>query len=366
MVRILHTGDLHLESPFRGIRDSLKARQRRAELDGCLLEMIDYAVENQVDLFLIAGDLFDGALTDIRVFRQWMERMEQAAQVRFFIAPGNHDYYHARSLYALEALPANVKVFTGPMERVELPQLGVDVYGAAFCRPHEGPLLRGFRAQPGRTSIMVLHGDTAPGSEYGPITSEDIRESGLDYLALGHVHSFSGLQRQGGTTWAYSGVPMGRGFDEAGEKGFVEVTVEPGRVQGGLVPLEGRQYRVEELDVTGMTLPQEVLRTLRGCIAQVGSQHLLRVRLVGRAGAGVVDLPLLQAGAGEDCYYLELADDTRPAEDMEALARERSLRGVFTRMLLQKVQQASTPEEARLASLALELGLDNLRQEVRG
>ena len=66
---------------------------------------------------------------------------------------------------------------------------------------------------------MALHGDALnAGSPYNAVTREQIAASGLCYLALGHIHEKSGLQRAGETFYAWPGCPMGRGFDELGQK----------------------------------------------------------------------------------------------------------------------------------------------------
>ena len=59
MIRVLHTGDLHLDSPFRALPPE-KARQRREEQRELLERLAALAEERRVDVVLIAGALFDG------------------------------------------------------------------------------------------------------------------------------------------------------------------------------------------------------------------------------------------------------------------------------------------------------------------
>ncbi len=76
----------------------------------------------------------------------------------------------------------------------------------------------------------------APGSDYGPISQQDLAASGLAYAALGHIHQYSGLQRAGRTVWAYPGCPEGRGVDETGDKDVLLLHAQPGQVTGEFVP----------------------------------------------------------------------------------------------------------------------------------
>ena len=145
-VKIVHAADFHLDSAF-GALSAEQARQRRRESRELLTRLCNYVNQNGVDLVLLAGDLFDSDTT----YRETLEALSEALgamQARVFIAPGNHDPYSAKSAYATLSWPENVHVFTSKtVERVELPELGCAVYGAAFTAPvQDESLLAGFRA----------------------------------------------------------------------------------------------------------------------------------------------------------------------------------------------------------------------------
>ncbi len=251
-VKIVHAADFHLDSAF-GALSAEQARQRRRESRELLTRLSNYVNQNGVDLVLLAGDLFDSDTT----YRETLEALSEALgamQARVFIAPGNHDPYSAKSPYATLSWPENVHVFTSKtVERVELPELQCAIYGAAFTAPvQDESLLAGFRApEDDFIHLMVLHGDiSATESRYDPLTKGQIKESGIDYLALGHTHQFGGFLREGQTTYAYSGCPEGRGFDELGEKGILTGTVERGKAELSFVPFARRRYEVLNVDVT--------------------------------------------------------------------------------------------------------------------
>ncbi|MFR5404093.1 MAG: metallophosphoesterase family protein [Oscillibacter sp.] len=186
-VKIVHAADFHLDSAF-GALSAEQARQRRRESRELLTRLSNYVNQNGVDLVLLAGDLFDSDTT----YRETLEAFSEALgamRARVFIAPGNHDPYSAKSPYATLSWPENVHVFTSKtVERVELPELQCAVYGAAFTAPvQDESLLAGFRApEDDFIHLMVLHGDiSATESRYDPLTKGQIKESGIDYLALG-------------------------------------------------------------------------------------------------------------------------------------------------------------------------------------
>lgn len=330
-IRFLHAADLHLDSPFQGL-DDRKAALRREEQRELLDRLTALAAREQVDVILLAGDLFDSGCT-YRETSQCLERAFSTCQARVFIAPGNHDWYGPGSPWTGLRLPDNVHIFTGARpEAAELSDLSLRVWGAAFQGPESGPLLRGFSVprQPGRRELMVLHGELNPQSVYGPITEADIAGSGLDYLALGHVHRASGLRRVRDTYYAWPGCPEGRGFDECGEKGvYLGDLADDGTVSLEFRPLGLRQYRRERLDVTGA---EDLTAALAALLARGGDGDIWRVYLTGERDAAPDPARLVHSLEGR-CFALEIRDNTRPRRDLWDQAGADSLRGLFLRKL---------------------------------
>ena len=133
MVRIIHTGDIHLDSPFSGL-DVKRAEIRKNELRAAFVTMMSYAKKNAVDIVLIAGDLFDSEYVT-RETVALIVREAKNCPAEIFIAAGNHDPISETSVYVKEGIfPENVHIFSGEeLEKVSLDRLGVDVYGYSFC-----------------------------------------------------------------------------------------------------------------------------------------------------------------------------------------------------------------------------------------
>ena len=158
-LRILHTADLHLDSPFEGLGAG-KAAVRRKEQRELLAALAELAAREQVDLVLLAGDLLDSDGNYAETGETLVRCLKQI-RVPVFISPGNHDCYTASSPYARLRMPENVHIFrSNAIQAVDLPELQTRVYGAAFTEKTSGPLLRGFRAprQEGWYQILCLHG----------------------------------------------------------------------------------------------------------------------------------------------------------------------------------------------------------------
>ena len=360
MVKILHAADLHLDSPFRGLGPE-QARARRREARENLDRLAAFANAGEVDLVLLAGDLFDGS----EVYPETVEAMVKAFSKihgRVFIAPGNHDFYDPFGPYGKIDWPANVTVFKSKtIEAVELPELGCVVYGAAFTDSAcTDDLLGGFRApKDERVHIMVLHGDVDGGRRYNGFPKAEIGESNLDYLALGHIHAYSGIQKTWGTVWAYPGCPEGRGFDECGPRGVILGTVDKNDADLHFVSFARHKYEILTVDVTGCDPAEAVEEALQDAGT---AMDLYRIVFTGETDAGGLDLPALQERLAQRFYQLELRDETRIASALWERAEENSLRGLFLKNLLERKSTAASPEEEALIERAARFGLAALEK----
>lgn len=355
MVKILHAADFHLDSPFLGLGPE-QARQRRREARDSVLRLANFANVEHVDLVLLAGDLFDSA----EIYKETAEVLAVALdqiQARVFIAPGNHDYWDPQGPYGTVRWPENVHIFKKKqIEAVELPEKNCVVYGAAFTEPEcSENLLGGFRApKDGRLHLMVLHGDVDGPRRYNPIPRGGIAESGLDYLALGHVHTFSKIQKLWSTYWAYPGCPEGRGFDECGPHGVILGTVDKGNCDLHFVSFARRKYEVLPVDVTArapLTALEEALPK------ESTASDIYRIVFTGETDERGVDLRAVRQAMEEQFYHLELRDETRLGEDLWKRAEEDSLRGLFLKNLLCRRDEAQTPQERERIDRAARFGL---------
>ena len=204
MIKFLHSADWHLDASFSGRTPEEKAYLRSQSLlvPGRIVRL---AKEQGCQMLVLSGDLFDGPCS--RDTQQAVAAALEEAAVPVFIAPGNHDHIWEKSPYYTEVWPENVHIFKhSAMESVVLEELDCRVYGGAFTMPEAHGMLEDFQAEGSeRYAVAVLHGD--PGSvssPYCPVTAAQVRESGLDYLALGHIHA-AGSFRAGATLAAWPG-----------------------------------------------------------------------------------------------------------------------------------------------------------------
>lgn len=355
MVRILHAADFHLDSVF-GALTAEQAVARRRESRENLTRLVDYANDYQAQLILLSGDLFDADA----VFGQTGEML--ATELGRFrgevvMAPGNHDYYGPCSAYARNLWPENVHIFVrDAMESITFPQYGCVVHGAAFVGTEADALtLERTAEDDDLVHIGVLHGDVySKDSRYRSISVRQIADSGLDYLALGHIHSYSGVLQAGKTAYAYPGCPEGRGFDELGDKGFLFGEVERGNVNLHFVPFAKRRYQILSVDVTDSENPVEAI--CRQLPLQT-EDDIYRIVLTGESVESV-RADKIQDELSERFYYLEVRDQTRLQQDLWARCDDDTLRGLFLRQMREKFDAAADDEQRKKIEMAVRFGLN--------
>ena len=362
-VKVLHSADFHMDSAFDALPEE-KAVLRRKEQRDLLWKIADIAVTRGADLVLLSGDLFDSAASYYETYETLLSALS-SIKAQIFISPGNHDYFCPKSPYSFLEFPENVHIFKTPIiSPVELPELGCRVYGAGFNAPRCLPLLSGFHVKDDNfINLMTIHGDLS-GDMYNHISESDIGESGLDYLALGHTHSYSGIKKAGSTTYAYPGCPEGRGFDETGEKGIIFGTVSKGSAQMEFIPLEGRQYRIFDIDLTGS---EDALSGILAGLPDESCQNdVVRIVLKG-VYSGKVDSEQIINALSPKFFHVTLKDETRLGYDVWDSMNEDTLTGLFLRRMRKAFDQAETPEDREKINMAVRFGLAALenREEWR-
>lgn len=364
MLKILHTGDIHLDSPFSRL-DARRAEIRRGELRAAFSAMMRFAREHAVDLLLIAGDLFDNE----SVTRETVALLTREFSLfpgKIVISPGNHDCITPGGVWEKTSFPENVTVFREPtLTRLSFDELQTDVYGCAFVSPErtDSPLTGAHAADPSRINLLCLHGDTAsPLSHYGPLTKTEILGFGAEYAALGHIHNPGEIVSTGASAYGYCGCLEGRGPDEVGLKGavLVEITKNAGTaaVRTRRIRFCRRHYEQAEIDCTGA----ETLTAIESAIAAeisrrgFGEDTLLRATLTGAVAPSLVVDTRALAARFPELFDLTIRDRTTLQLTAGDFANDRTVRGAFYRAMLEKIENGS-PEEREIAVLALRYGL---------
>jgi DNA repair exonuclease SbcCD nuclease subunit len=328
MLRLLHTADVHLGARHADLGD--RAAMQRERQFAAFTATIDLALEEKVDLVLIAGDLFDSNVQPRRSVERAAAQLKRLveARIRTVIAPGTHDVYDRASIYRAYDLAAMsgavgsdlVTVLDPEHVEVHLKPLDLIAHGRCFAtkRAPTSPLLDLDVAKDDRAAwhVGLLHAALAiEGRTDGDdvvITSAEIAASHLDYLALGHWHSTT-RGKAGKTAYAYSGAPEPVALDQdrAGNVLLVQLDAHDGK----------KQVSVEERKV-GKTHFERIQLDA----AKVGSQPGLVSKLAEKADPDLVlDVELIGVRPDELDVHVEEVEAELAERFLKVRVRDRSV-----------------------------------------
>lgn len=347
-MKIIHCSDVHLDSPMESNLSAVQARERNAEVCATFGRLVRYAAENQVDAVLIAGDLFDTRRVSAQTVDFVLERIRRAENVEFFYLRGNHD--ESGDAFAGMDIPGNLKTFGRKWTRYRRGEVAIT--GLELDRENWEDMYDRLSLDPEDTNIVMLHGQisTQPGEEQ--IALPRLKNKNIHYLALGHIHSYQLAALDDSGMWCYCGCLEGRGFDECGEKGFVELEVEKHQVKASFVPFARRSLWEREVDISDLTTISSIQSALERAGAGISSESLVKFTLTGTYTLETQkDLRFLRKLLEPDFYFVKLKDESRLKIEKESYEHDMSLKGEFIRMVMASDRSEEEKEQIILCGI---------------
>ena len=369
-IKIIHTADLHIGATesFLGQR----AAARRAETLLSFEKIMDTAKGNGVKLLLIAGDLLNSNKVEHSFIESITDKIRETKDVQVVFSAGNHDPLNAESPFLKFKRPDNFHLLKTHDDCIEFKELSVRVYGRSFAETYEKGEETFSLTPPddGFINLMCIHGELASNlsSDYNAITESFIKNSGMDYIALGHIHKRTDVGKLGGTHFSYCGCPEGQGFDESGEKGIYMGTVSKEGAALQFIPLCKRMHIVENVDISSLSsnaeIAEKILCDIFTKYGEKAADNLYKINLLGDVAEDCeINIPEILSRIGEKVYFAKIKDKTSPTLNLMRLKSENSLRGIFVKNMLSRIENASEEEKETL-NAALSLGLKAFKTEV--
>ncbi|TAK28661.1 MAG: DNA repair exonuclease [Chloroflexota bacterium] len=354
-LRLLHTADVHLDAPFRWLGS--RGNEQRRQLRETFRSVVDLALERRVDAFLVAGDLFDSnspSQDTVDLVQSQLQRLTMPV----FLLPGTHDCFDNASVYRRLRLPeSNVFLFQGSRTSVPLDSLGLTVHARAnHTKTSSASPLSGLEANPStRFNVALAHGSLRmPGTvEDFPLTERDVAAARMDYVALGHWHSY---QTCFGGKACYSGPP--ELLDAGGGQGQVLlVELDGGPPKTTRCPVGKRRYEKMELrldEVAGTGDIQTRVRVLRD------PDLVLGLTLNGlRPLDLIVDAEALTTELSGAFFAVKVTDRSHPlllSEELDGFSEDTVL-GQFVRRMRARITETDDEDERRVVESALQFGV---------
>lgn len=356
-MKIIHCADLHLDSKMQTNLSALKAKTRKQEILNTFERMVDYADRENVTAIIIAGDMFDTARITNLTKNRVLNTIKKYPQIDFLYLSGNHDESNCISL--LDDVPANLKIFGKTWTNFNYDNL--QITGVVLDENNYTSIYDTLSLAPEKLNIVVLHGQISQHvtkNQSEMINLSKLKNRNIDYLALGHIHTYTpGTLDQRGV-YCYAGCLEGRGFDECGEKGFVMLEIEHGKIQSQFVSFAKRQLVEVSYDLSvahdWFTVEEQILQQVK----DISYDNLLKVILKGKYTLQMEKHLGMLAQKLEQFFAVKIQDDSTLAVDMQDVANDVSLRGEFIRQVLASNLSATEKEQTILVGLKALTGED--------
>lgn len=329
-MKLIHCSDFHLDSALGCNFSPAQAKLRNAELCATFGRMVRFAVAEQVDAVLIAGDLFDSSYVSRQTVDYILEKIRGAADVCFFYLRGNHD--GMRDAFDSCKMPENFRRFGENWTSFSCGD--VVITGMEQGMGKNAGCFDGLHLSENACNIVMLHGQISvqPGPDQIPLAV--LRNRNIDYLALGHLHSYQTGRLDERGIFCYCGCPEGRGFDECGGKGFVLLETAAGRIKSRFIPFAQRTLHDLAVDITGAETVTQICSRIKQAAEKVPREDLVKFTLRGTYTAQTQkDIPFLQKLLEEDHYLVKIKDESRLELPRENYEFDISLKGEFVRLV---------------------------------
>ena len=332
-MKFIHCSDIHLDSKMERNLTAAQARERNAEVCATFARMAAFAAQQDVTAVLMAGDLFDTQRATAQTVGFVLDTIRNAPNVDFLYLRGNHDV----SAFAGWDLPENFKTFGDGWTYHR--------YGeVVIAGMEQEPAYDALNLPEDTVNIVTLHGQisTQPGEEL--IALPLLKRKNIDYLALGHIHSYQTGKLDDRGTWCYCGCLEGRGFDELGAKGFVLVNVENKSVSHEFVPFARRTLEEVSVDITDLVTVSQILAAAEEACEGIPAENLVKLTLTGTYTLETQkDLQFLKKMLEGRFWFLKIKDESRLEIEKESYEHDLSLKGEFIRL----VMASNRPEEEK-------------------
>ena len=361
-MRIIHCADLHLDSKMTSNLDGAKAKERKTELLGTFTRMVNYAKIHDVAAILIAGDMFDTSSISALTRNTVRETIIRNSNIDFYYLKGNHD--RDSFLSSLDEIPENLKLFTNKWTSYPLNDDGSVILTATeLDADNSVTCFNSLVLNPEAINIVMLHGQETEGitkdkAEIVPI--RELKNKNIDYLALGHIHSYKEERLDGRGVYCYPGCLEGRGFDETGEHGFVLLNIDEkaGKIERTFVPFATRRLYEEQVDVSGCLSTGDMIDKITESLSDIDatSSDMLKIVLTGEVDVEAEkDTDYILKNFCDNYYYLKVYDKTTLRVDYTEYALDASLKGEYVRMIqeAEDIPEADKPEVIKMGLMAL-------------
>lgn len=348
-MKIIHCADLHLDSKMSSNFSRDQAKERRQEMLRTFVHMVDYAAMHGVRLILIAGDLFDTRNVSAMARNMVRDVIEAHPQIDFLYLRGNHD--NDNFLSKLKEIPANLKLFGDRW--VAYTYGNIVISGLELSKENQAYAYNSLVLPHDTYNVVLLHGQIGgyqSKNNAEQISLNDLRNKNIDYLALGHLHTYQSQKLDNRGVYCYPGCLEGRGFDECGEKGFVVLDIDEATLnaEARFSSVSSRTIYTLPVDMTGVMTTNEAAKRIEEEINRVhySARSLVKILLTGSLDVECeLNCDYLLDLFADYYYLVRIEDATSLLIRYSDYEKDASLKGEFIRTVLASDMEESQKSE---------------------
>ncbi len=356
-MKFIHCSDIHLDSKINEL-SSEKRRIRKEEILSTFEKLCVYAKDSGVSAVIIAGDMFDNEKITAKTLSRVLGAVNYADSVDFLYLPGNHE--QNGFLSHSERFPKNLKYFNENWNQFYYGN--VCISGVILSELNSKIIYDTLKLKGDMVNIVTIHGEIAgykTMEEAEVISLPLLKDKNIDYLALGHYHSFSSGNIDARGKYAYSGCLDGRGFDELGDKGFVLIDVDENKLSFEFKKFASRSLNEVKFPIDNemdfFSFREKVVSTLINTLPETS---IIKVIITGERVPEIdIDLHSLAYKLNQIFFYAKVYDRTSLKVSIDDYKEDKSIKGEFVRLVL----SSDLPKEKKDAVLLK--GLSALKGE---
>lgn len=345
-MKIIHTGDIHLESPLDSALLTDKAVIRKNELLKTFENLVTFAIDNFVEVVIIAGDFFDCENVSRKTRQFVFDKINFAKNIDFLYLRGNHD---EKVIFKTD-VPKNLKILNQNFEKYEYNNVSIGLINPLSNNYNDAIF------NENNYNIAVMHGSVS--NEFGNylVNLSALKNKNIDYLALGHIHKGGNGKLDDRGYYNYCGILDGRGFGEYGEKGFY--LIDTGKCTVDFVKMSSRICCEVFVDITDALSNAQIKEKIEEKTRDIDERSIVRVNLTGNYNEKLIkDISFLEQCFNERFFFISIKDNSTIDIDYNSYKNDVSLKGEFIRLSL----QSNLPENIK--NKVITAGINALENE---
>ena len=360
-MKFVHIADMHFDSPFINLSEKETLGDlKRLEQRKALKKLIEYIKQNNVNFLFISGDFYEHKYIRKSTIEYINNLFKEIPETNIYISAGNHDPLIKNSYYKKFKWNKNVKIFSSEVEKIELDE--ADIYGFSFNDFYfKEDIINKINIQDkDKINILIMHASLDSGvledKEYNPLLRRQLKEKEFDYVALGHIHKID-YNNEENQNIVYPGSTISLGFDELGKHGMIVGDIEKQNLKLEFIPLSEIDFKLYELDITDILSKEDLIENINNL--KFEENNLIEIILMGKRNFEINKYELNKLITNNQ--VIKIKDKTKLNYDLLKISKGNTLKGLFAKEMLEKLNQQDLEEDKRqIIEKAIEIGFEAL------